>query len=106
MAGLVADGLVDGHAAVRERRVVLTLRGRLLADTVVRACSGCEHGAGGARVGQRVAAHLTNCGVSGGLYHSPLLAFTMPMMCTMTAKIHAAAKVTKPTQHEHQRAAR
>ena len=36
VAGLVADGLVDGHAAVRERRVVLTLRGRLLADTVVR----------------------------------------------------------------------
>ncbi len=36
VAGLVADGLVDGHAAVGERRVVLTLRGRLLADTVVR----------------------------------------------------------------------
>lgn len=36
VAGLVADGLVDGTAAVRGR-AVLTLRGRLLADTVVRA---------------------------------------------------------------------
>ena len=36
VAGLVAAGLVDGTAAVRDRRVVLTLRGRLLADTVVR----------------------------------------------------------------------
>ena len=36
VAGLVADGLLDGPAAVRERRAVLTLRGRLLADTVVR----------------------------------------------------------------------
>ncbi|MFL6168688.1 MAG: coproporphyrinogen III oxidase, partial [Ornithinibacter sp.] len=36
VAGLVADGLVDGPAAVVDRRVVLTLRGRLLADTVVR----------------------------------------------------------------------
>jgi oxygen-independent coproporphyrinogen-3 oxidase len=36
VAGLVADGLVDGAAAVRGRRVVLTLRGRLLADAVVR----------------------------------------------------------------------
>ncbi|HEY7717343.1 MAG TPA: coproporphyrinogen III oxidase, partial [Pedococcus sp.] len=35
VAGLVADGLVDGRAALR-RRVVLTRRGRLLADTVVR----------------------------------------------------------------------
>jgi oxygen-independent coproporphyrinogen-3 oxidase len=34
VAGLIADGLVDGTAAVRGR-VVLTLRGRLLADTVV-----------------------------------------------------------------------
>lgn len=34
VAGLVADGLVDGPAAVRGR-VVPTLRGRLLADTVV-----------------------------------------------------------------------
>src|SRR5450759_547470 len=34
--GLVADGLVDGPSAKRPRRVVLTLRGRLLADTVVR----------------------------------------------------------------------
>jgi oxygen-independent coproporphyrinogen-3 oxidase len=36
VAGLVADGLVDGSAAIRGR-VVLTLRGRLLADAVVRA---------------------------------------------------------------------
>jgi len=39
--GLIADGLVvdtpvEGPSAVRPRRVVLTLRGRLLADTVVR----------------------------------------------------------------------
>ena len=34
VAGLIADGLVQGAAAVRGR-VVLTLRGRLLADTVV-----------------------------------------------------------------------
>jgi putative oxygen-independent coproporphyrinogen III oxidase len=40
VAGLVADGLVDGRAAVGERRVVLTLRGRLLADTVMRALLG------------------------------------------------------------------
>jgi oxygen-independent coproporphyrinogen-3 oxidase len=36
VAGLIADGLVDGPSAMRPRRVVLTLRGRLLADTVVR----------------------------------------------------------------------
>ncbi len=38
VAQLVAEGLVDGRAAVahRERRVVLTGRGRLLADAVVR----------------------------------------------------------------------
>lgn len=36
VAGLVADGLVDGRAAVGDRRVVLTGRGRLLADAVVR----------------------------------------------------------------------
>lgn len=35
VAGLVADGLLDGRAAVRGR-AVLTLRGRLLADAVVR----------------------------------------------------------------------
>jgi putative oxygen-independent coproporphyrinogen III oxidase len=35
VAGLIADGLVDGRAAVGGR-VVLTLRGRLLADAVVR----------------------------------------------------------------------
>ncbi|HUX70231.1 MAG TPA: coproporphyrinogen III oxidase, partial [Cellulomonadaceae bacterium] len=41
VAALVADGLVDGGAALgadgRGRRVVLTRRGRLLADAVVRA---------------------------------------------------------------------
>jgi len=36
VAGLVADGLVEGRDAVRGR-VVLTRRGRLLADAVVRA---------------------------------------------------------------------
>ncbi len=36
VAGLVADGLLDGAAAVRDGRAVLTLRGRLLADAVVR----------------------------------------------------------------------
>ncbi|GEL99596.1 radical SAM family heme chaperone HemW [Cellulomonas terrae] len=36
MAGLVADGLVDGGAAIGGRRIVLTRRGRLLADAVVR----------------------------------------------------------------------
>lgn len=36
VAGLVGDGLLDGAAAVRDRRAVLTVRGRLLADTVVR----------------------------------------------------------------------
>ncbi|GAB2759052.1 radical SAM family heme chaperone HemW [Terrabacter sp. AAH1] len=35
VAGLIADGLVDGPAALRDSRLVLTLRGRLLADTVV-----------------------------------------------------------------------
>lgn len=35
VAGLVADGLVDGRSAIRGR-VVLTLRGRLLADAVIR----------------------------------------------------------------------
>jgi putative oxygen-independent coproporphyrinogen III oxidase len=36
VSGLNAQGLVDGPSALRPRRVVLTLRGRLLADTVVR----------------------------------------------------------------------
>jgi putative oxygen-independent coproporphyrinogen III oxidase len=36
VAGLIADGLVDGPSALRPHRVVLTRRGRLLADTVVR----------------------------------------------------------------------
>ncbi|WP_431842481.1 radical SAM family heme chaperone HemW [Calidifontibacter indicus] len=36
VAGLIGDGLVDGPTAVRDRRLVLTLRGRLLADTAVR----------------------------------------------------------------------
>ena len=35
VADLIADGLVDGRAAVADARVVLTRRGRLLADTVV-----------------------------------------------------------------------
>ncbi|MGL5865849.1 MAG: radical SAM family heme chaperone HemW [Dermatophilaceae bacterium] len=35
VAGLVAEGLAEGVDAVRDRRVVLTLRGRLLADSVV-----------------------------------------------------------------------
>ncbi len=35
VAGLIADGLVDGPAAVGGGRIVLTRRGRLLADTVV-----------------------------------------------------------------------
>jgi oxygen-independent coproporphyrinogen-3 oxidase len=35
VAALIADGLIDGPAAVRDQRVVLTQRGRLLADTVV-----------------------------------------------------------------------
>ena len=36
VAGLVVDGLVDGRAAGRDGAVVLTRRGRLLADAVVR----------------------------------------------------------------------
>ena len=36
VAGLVAEGLVDRRAALRGGRLVLTLRGRLLADAVVR----------------------------------------------------------------------
>jgi putative oxygen-independent coproporphyrinogen III oxidase len=36
VAGLIADGLVDGAAVLRGERAVLTRRGRLLADTVVR----------------------------------------------------------------------
>jgi oxygen-independent coproporphyrinogen-3 oxidase len=36
VAGLIADGLVDGRPALRRQRVVLTRRGRLLTDTVVR----------------------------------------------------------------------
>ena len=35
VAGLIADGLIDGRAAIAGR-IVLTLRGRLLADAVVR----------------------------------------------------------------------
>lgn len=37
VAALIADGLVEGPAVVRGGRVVLTRRGRLLADAVVRA---------------------------------------------------------------------
>lgn len=36
VAGLVAEGLVDGRVALAQRRVQLTRQGRLLADTVVR----------------------------------------------------------------------
>lgn len=36
VAGLIGDGLVDGPTVLRDRRLVLTLRGRLLADTAVR----------------------------------------------------------------------
>ena len=36
VAGLIGDGLLDGPSAMQPRRVVLTRRGRLLADTVVR----------------------------------------------------------------------
>jgi putative oxygen-independent coproporphyrinogen III oxidase len=36
VAELVAEGLLDGQTAVRDARARLTLRGRLLADTVVR----------------------------------------------------------------------
>ncbi|MCS3842765.1 radical SAM family heme chaperone HemW [Microbacterium sp. AK031] len=39
VAGLIADGLIEGAAALRGR-VRLTLRGRLLADAVVRALTG------------------------------------------------------------------
>ncbi|MBC9821324.1 radical SAM family heme chaperone HemW [Terrabacter sp. MAHUQ-38] len=35
VAGLIADGLLDGPSALRDARLVLTRRGRLLADTVV-----------------------------------------------------------------------
>ncbi|UNK72263.1 radical SAM family heme chaperone HemW [Microbacterium sp. H1-D42] len=37
VAELISDGLVDPASALRERRVRLTLRGRLMADAVVRA---------------------------------------------------------------------
>ena len=40
VAGLVAQGLLDGPSAVRDKRCVLTRRGRLLTDTVVRALLG------------------------------------------------------------------
>ncbi len=36
IAGLIADGLIDGRTALRDKKIRLTLRGRLLADTVVR----------------------------------------------------------------------
>jgi putative oxygen-independent coproporphyrinogen III oxidase len=36
VAGLIADGLVQQRAALRDRRLVLSARGRLLADAVVR----------------------------------------------------------------------
>jgi len=37
VAELIADGLIDAPSALRDKRVRLTLRGRLLADAVVRA---------------------------------------------------------------------
>lgn len=40
VAGLVADELVDGRALLAERRLLLTRRGRLLADLVVRELAG------------------------------------------------------------------
>jgi putative oxygen-independent coproporphyrinogen III oxidase len=40
VAGLVADGLVDGRVLIGERRLVLTRRGRLLADLAVRTLAG------------------------------------------------------------------
>lgn len=40
VAGLVADELVDGRALLTERRLLLTRRGRLLADLVVRELAG------------------------------------------------------------------
>jgi len=42
VAGLVADGLVDGRAVLTDRRIVLTVRGRLLADLVVRTLAGFD----------------------------------------------------------------
>ncbi|ROS31048.1 radical SAM family heme chaperone HemW [Cellulomonas sp. PhB150] len=42
VAGLVADGLVDGRALLTDQRVLLTLRGRLLADLVVRTLAGFD----------------------------------------------------------------
>ena len=42
VAGLIAQGLIEGPAALRERRVVLTRQGRLLADLVVRHLLGLE----------------------------------------------------------------
>ena len=36
VAGLIVDGLIEHEAALRDRRVVLSMRGRLLADVVVR----------------------------------------------------------------------
>ena len=45
VAGLVADGLVDGRVVLTRRRLVLTRRGRLLTDTAVRALlAGGAHG--------------------------------------------------------------
>ncbi|CAM5780766.1 radical SAM family heme chaperone HemW [Cellulomonas persica] len=40
VAGLVADGLVDGRPLLTDQRLVLTRRGRLLADLVVRTLAG------------------------------------------------------------------
>ena len=50
------------------------------------AFSGCE-----------LRGHLTNWGVRAGLHHSPLFAFTAPMMCMTIAQMTAAPKVRNPT---------
>jgi putative oxygen-independent coproporphyrinogen III oxidase len=42
IAGLIARGLVDGPMALRDRRIVLTQQGRMLADLVVRHLLGLE----------------------------------------------------------------
>lgn len=47
VAGLIADGLVDGTVVLRERRLRLTRRGRLLADTVVHQLLGATGPAAG-----------------------------------------------------------
>jgi oxygen-independent coproporphyrinogen-3 oxidase len=55
--GLIADGLVDGRAALRGT-IVLTLRGRLLADAVVRRLLADDAGEGVTLAGDAVAGGL------------------------------------------------